>query len=516
MMRLDQAFSDSFKCFPNSLAVVEGDRTYTYSQLHDRVEKLADALSAHGVGHGDHVIYISANSAVFVELTLACSRIGAVCEIHNIRLSDQALLGLIEHSGATVAVLSADAWKRLGSRLPSDSSIETAIVFGCEESLPGNVIPYKRLLAEASMPPDQDAVDDEDPVLMMFTSGTTGTPKGVLFSHRAIISRIAIDVESMRFSSGDSMLFVLPFFHTTCMSVYAALAVGGTVVIGSSSDSRSIVETTNRYGITRIGLVPYHMRSLCSYVEEHGLTAETLDLIIYGAEPASPDLIERCRDLLGCKLLQGYGMTETASTVTILTPEDHEKRQLLSTVGKPVPNTQIRIVDNAGEICQEGTVGEIQVKNPCVMSGYWKNDIATQEVLQDGWCSTQDMGYLDSDGYLTLAGRKNDLVVSGGENVFPAEVASCIESMGPFISDVTVTGVPDERWGESLAAFVVLEPGAPITEQDIQDHCTLKLGGFKKPRQVVFVDDLKRLASGKVPKERLDELIALLKESCTD
>ena len=351
---------------------------------------------------------------------------------------------------------------------------------------------------------------------MMFTSGTTGTPKGVLFSHRAIANRIAIDVESMGFSSGDSMLFVLPFFHTTCMSVFAVLSAGGTAVIGNSSDPRSIMETVTRYGITRIGLVPYHMRSLCSYVEEHGLTADTLELIIYGAEPASPDLIERCRDLLGCKLLQGYGMTEMASTVTILTPEDHEKRELLSTVGRPVPRTQVRIVNDEGLPCREGVVGEIQVKSPCAMSGYWKNAAASQEVMQDGWCSTQDMGYVDSDGYLTLSGRKNDLVVSGGENVYPSEVASCIESMGSFIADVAVTGVPDERWGESLAAFVVLEPGASVTEQDIQDYCTLQLGGFKKPRRVIFVDDLKRLVSGKVPKERLDELIALLKEDSPD
>lgn len=515
-MRLDQAFSDSFRRFPDSLAIVEGNRACTYSQLHARVEKLAGALLSNGVGHGDHVIYISANSAVFVELTLACSRIGAVCEIHNIRLSDQALLELVARSGAPVAVLSVNAWGRLGSRLSLNNLIRTIIVCDCEENLPSRVIPYERLLEEASAPPDQESTDDADPMLMMFTSGTTGAPKGVLFSHSAIVNRIAIDVESMKFSSRDSMLFVLPFFHTTCMSVFAVLSSGGVAVIGGSSNPRSIIENTNRHGITRIGLVPYHMRSLCSYVEEHGLTADTLELIIYGAEPASPDLIERCRNLLGCKLLQGYGMTETASTVTVLTPEDHEKRELLSTVGRPVPNTQIRIVDDEGMPCPEGVVGEIQVTSPCVMSGYWKNAAATQEVLQDGWCSTQDMGFLDSGGYLTLSGRKNDLVVSGGENVYPAEVASCIESMGPFIADVTVTGVPDERWGESLVAFVVPEPGASVTEQDIQDHCTLKLGGFKKPRRIVFVDDLKRLASGKVPKERLNELIALLKESCPD
>ena len=396
-MRLDQAFSDSFTRFPDSPAIIEGNRACTYSQLHARVERLAGALASRGVSSGDHVVYVSANSAVFAELTLACSRIGAVCEIHNIRLSDQTLLELIARSGASLAVLSADAWDRLGPHLPSSGSIETTVVFGHEEDLLDDAIPYEEFLEGAPAPPNQKPADDEDPVLMMFTSGTTGTPKGVLFSHRAIANRIAIDVESMGFSSGDSMLFVLPFFHTTCMSVFAVLSAGGTAVIGNSSDPRSIMETVNRYGITRIGLVPYHMRSLCSYVEEYGLTADTLELIIYGAEPASPDLIERCRDLLGCKLLQGYGMTEMASTVTILTPEDHEKRELLSTVGRPVPRTQVRIVNDEGLPCREGVVGEIQVKSPCAMSGYWKNAAASQEVMQDGWCSTQDMGYVDSD-----------------------------------------------------------------------------------------------------------------------
>ena len=263
-MRLDQAFSDSFTRFPDSPAIIEGNRACTYSQLHARVERLAGALASRGVSSGDHVVYVSANSAVFAELTLACSRIGAVCEIHNIRLSDQTLLELIARSGASLAVLSADAWDRLGPHLPSSGSIETTVVFGHEEDLLDDAIPYEEFLEGAPAPPNQKPADDEDPVLMMFTSGTTGTPKGVLFSHRAIANRIAIDVESMGFSSGDSMLFVLPFFHTTCMSVFAVLSAGGTAVIGNSSDPRSIMETVNRYGITRIGLVPYHMRSLCS------------------------------------------------------------------------------------------------------------------------------------------------------------------------------------------------------------------------------------------------------------
>ena len=361
---------------------------------------------------------------------------------------------------------------------------------------------YEGLLASAADEPlpEAVAVRPEDPVFMLYTSGTTGLPKGVVFSQEAMVNRAQADVEGMRFSRDDIMLFVLPFYHVTCVSVFAVLLVGAQMVIGQSNKAPDIVSYVNRYGVTRVGLVPYHMRTLAAYVEAEHVTVDTLKLVIYGAEPAGPALLSRCRALLECDFLQGYGMTETASSVTVLLPEHHKDPRLLETAGVPLPGVEIRIVDEEGRVCPPGTSGEVVVKTNTLMLGYWNDLDQTARVVKDGWYYTEDIGFVDEDGFLTLVDRKNNLVITGGENVYPLEVSRCIASLGACIADVAVTGVPDERWGESLVAFVVRAPGAAVTEEDIVAHCADELGHYKKPKRVVFVDDLQRKSSARCPK----------------
>ena len=221
-------------------------------------------------------------------------------------------------------------------------------------------------------------------------------------------------------------------------------------------------------------------------VETEHVTVDTLKLVIYGAEPAGPALLSRCRALLECDFLQGYGMTETASSVTVLLPEHHKDPRLLETAGVPLPGVEIRIVDEEGRVCPPGTSGEVVVKTNTLMLGYWNDLDQTARVVKDGWYYTEDIGFVDEDGFLTLVDRKNNLVITGGENVYPLEVSRCIASLGACIADVAVTGVPDERWGESLVAFVVRAPGAAVTEEDIVAHCADELGHYKKPKRVVL------------------------------
>lgn len=294
------------------------------------------------------------------------------------------------------------------------------------------------------------------------------------------------------------------------MSVFAALSVGAQMVIGLSSKPEDIAEEVKAHGVTRVGLLPYHMRQLASFAERVGVRLPTLRLIIYGAEPADVSLVERCQRLFDCDFLCGYGMTETASTVTVLSPQHHKNVRLLSTVGTPVAGAQIRVVDECDAVCPPNVSGEVLVKCDTLMIGYDGNEEATARVVEDGWYRTQDIGFLNDDGFLTLVDRKDNMVITGGENVYPSEVARCIESLSESVEDVAVMGLPDERWGESLAAFVVLAEGSTLTADCIKKHCAERLGGFKKPRHVVFVNDLGRKAAGKIPKERLAELMDLL------
>ena len=222
-----------------------------------------------------------------------------------------------------------------------------------------------------------------------------------------------------------------------------------------------------------------------------------------------PELLEHCRRLLPCGFLQGYGMTETTAAITMLLPEHHEHPRLLPTVGKAVPGMEIRIVDDEGRACAAGVPGEVLVRTDTLMLGYYRDPARTAEAVQDGWYRTGDIGFLDAEGFLTLVDRKNNLVISGGENVYPLEVSRCIKALAGVV-DAVVAGVPDKRWGESLAAFVVRAEGSRISEADIVAHCARELGGYKKPHAVRFVDDLGRSASGKGSREQLEELKGLL------
>ena len=533
-MLLADILEESARKGPDRVAVRFKGKAYTYEDVRQRVGRLTAAWVRLGVRPGDHVAVIAPNSLAFIETTFSCARLGAVCEAYNVRLAPRVIVELLKRSNAQVVVVTpemqerlAGLWKDVGRPLTLvllDDAAEGAegVVGAAGEGASGVALKgalaegvqaqhgYEGLLASAADAPlpEAVAVRPEDPVFMLYTSGTTGLPKGVVFSQEAMVNRAQADVEGMRFSRDDIMLFVLPFYHVTCVSVFAVLLVGAQMVIGQSNKAPDIVSYVNRYGVTRVGLVPYHMRTLAAYVEAEHVTVDTLKLVIYGAEPAGPALLSRCSALLECDFLQGYGMTETASSVTVLLPEHHKDPRLLETAGVPLPGVEIRIVDEEGRVCPPGTSGEVVVKTNTLMLGYWNDLDQTARVVKDGWYYTEDIGFVDEAGFLTLVDRKNNLVITGGENVYPLEVSRCIASLGACIADVAVTGVPDERWGESLVAFVVRAPGAAVTEEDIVAHCADELGHYKKPKRVVFVDDLQRKSSGKVPKEHLDELVA--------
>lgn len=502
-MSLADILDVSARANPDKVAVRFGARTYTYRGLQVRVERLAGALLGMGVARGNHVALISPNSSACIEVLFACAKIGAVCELYNTRLSAVTIGRLLARSDADVVFLS----RCVSEAMPDIASeagrpLHFVLLEGGGQY---GVTCYEALIETSKGPAFFPDVMPDEPAVMLYTSGTTGMPKGVLISHGALLDRIAIDTVCMGFSENDVTLCVLPLFHVTFVSSLATLAAGGQLVIARSAKPEEVAANIVERGVTRVGLVPFLLRCLAGYVEREGIEVKTLELVIYGGEPMDVDLLTRCQRLFACDFLQGYGMTETLGAVAMLLPEHHRDPSLLKTVGIAAPGMEVRIVDDEGTTLPAGVSGEVQVKTSTLMLGYYCEPERTDLVVRDGWYRTGDIGVLDEEGFLSLLDRKDNLVITGGENVYPAEVARCIKGMSG-VEDAVVVGVPDPYWGETLAAFVVRKVGANVSEQDVVEQCALQLGGYKKPRKVLFVEGFERSASGKVFEACLNEL----------
>ena len=521
-MNLASILIESAERLPDKTALLFGGRSYTYREFLDRVRILAGSLESLGIGRGDHVSLIADNSNAVLECVFACMWIGAVCEQYNTRLSPLVLGELLGSSPSRVALASSRCCGELESldlRRPDGAAFPLfAIDDGKRPEVPGGAPragmaigrTYSALMAGAPLEGDPVDLPPEAPCMEFFTSGTTGLPRGVLVSHGPMARRLAIDCTEMGFSQDDVVLCVLPLYHVTSMAAYVALMVGAELIISRATDGRSIARAVNAYGVTRMGIVPFLLRALVAAVQEERIALPTLALLIYGGEPIDRRLLQRCRESLDCDLIQGYGMTETLSAITLLRPLDHCSEDRLDTAGTAVSGMEVRIVDEGGRPLPVGECGEVAVRTPTLMLGYQDDPQHTAEVIRDGWYLTGDIGYLDGQGYLTLVDRKHNMIITGGENVYPSEVAKCLLAYDGVVRDAAVVGIPDDYWGEALAAFVVLQEGSTATPEELIEYCGRRLGMYKRPKRVVFVDSLRRNASGKVPAEYLRELTASL------
>ncbi len=499
-MLLADMLDESARAYPDQTALCFRDREFTYREMRRRVDALAGALAGLGVGKGGFAAAVSANSNVTVEVLFACARLGAVCERYNVRLSPRVIAQLLARSEARVAFVSAALRPALAEALVGiGRTLMIVDVDGGAGAECGGVPRYEELLASADPVPSTGDVDDGDPAMLLYTSGTTGLPRGVLLSHGALLRRTAIDIEGMRFSHDDILLCELPLFHVTFVSTLATLALGARLVIADSHKPADIAADIVRTGATRTALVPCLMRGLADYVAREGIELDTLELVTYGGEPVEPELLEHCRRLLPCGFLQGYGMTETTAAITMLLPEHHEHPRLLPTVGKAVPGMEIRIVDGEGRVCRLARAGSGRERT----RSCWAimNDLdQTARVVKDGWYRTGDIGFPWTQ---TASARWWTVEQPGhnrGENVYPLEVSRCIKALAAC----------RRRGGNGSARQAVgrIAGGVrgPRSEQRASPRliswrtARTRLGGYK-PHAVVFVDDLR--VSGKVSREQL-------------
>ena len=500
---------------PNRPAVIFDGIEFTYEELAHRVNRLANALSAMGVTAGDRVATMQVNTNQSVEIYFAAAQLDAVYVPVNFRARSEEL--------KTMLSIAQPSCLMIGERyLPLVEDLPEGILLG-----PGQVIvmdgqpsdgrpAYEALLSEAD--PEQmhfpEAADD-DTTVVMFTAGTTGIPKGVMLTHDSFASFILSTVDPADPDVEETNLITVPFYHIAGLQAALAAVYGGrTLLVMRQFEAEEWMEQVQRFGANRAMLVPTMLKQLIEHHRFDDFDLSSLNVITYGAAPMPLGVIRRAIEKFpGVRFINAFGQTETASTITMLPPEDHVlegspqeieiKLRRLTSIGRPLEDVEVEIVDEQGQPVALGETGEIVARGARMMAGYWRQESATRDALRSGWVYTGDLGYKDDDDYIYLAGRARDFIKRGGEMISPEEVEQVLQSH-PEVDEAAVIGVSDPDWGEEVRAVVVSRSGA-VTEDEIIGHCREKLAGFKRPRSVVFVDELPRNVMGKVLKRDLRE-----------
>jgi len=499
------------RLYGNGTALIDGDRSVTYEQLSLRVGGLGAALTELGVPPGGRVGVLALNSLAHAECWLGVPAFGRVLVDLNVRLTVEELAFMLEDS-ATEVLLVDDQRLEIGcALLESCSSLRVLVHEGPVPSRDG-ALAYEELIARpaASVP----GMGEHDLATISYTGGTTGRPKGVMLSHGNLLANARHNLVATGHRHEDRFLHIPPMFHVAGTSnIFAATWVGATQVILPRFDARAVAETIERERITHAVLVPTMLAMLLDDLEQQPADLSSLRNVQYAASPISPELQRRVLESFSCELAQFYGMTETAPTVSHCTPEDHRRgaageepyRTRLRSMGAPVPGVQVQIRGLDDTELGSGEVGEIWVRGPNVMLGYWKRPQATEAALVDGWYRSGDAAYADQDGYLYMVDRLKDMIISGGENVYSVEVESTLVEH-PCVREAAVFGVPDARWGEAVHAVAVVAPGEDLASEDLIAHCRRHIAGYKVPRSIELrTTPLPKSGAGKILKRELRE-----------
>ncbi len=485
--------------YPDNEAVVFEDTRLTYRELNQRVNRLANALLRMGLRQEESLAILAENTHKYLEVYFAAAKLGLRITPLNFRLSDTELFHIVNDSGA-VCVFIGDGYEEKAAAMSKDLG-QVRIWIALEKGS-GNLIDYETLLQETTDKEPGIRVDEDQLAVLMYTGGTTGQPKGVMLSHRNIMTGVISANLTFRLASLDCTCFVLPFFHVAFWPAFCLLLAGGKVAINRKPDINEILRIIQDERCTHMNAVPTLYGWLLQFGDIQDFDLSTLRLLSYAGSPFPPEILKQCLEKFGPIFVQGYGATETAGgAISSLNEADHvvsgPRAKLLQSAGKASLCAEIRIVDEGRKELPPNTIGEITVLGKHVMTGYWKNPELTEKAIHGGWYHTGDMGYMNSDGYLFLVDRKSDMIVSGGENIYPNEVENILYEH-PAVLECAVVSAPDEKWGERVQAVVVLKPGLQATGDDLIAHCKKQLSGYKCPKNVEFWDGIPKTAVGKI------------------
>jgi len=489
---------------PHKVALQMDGRTTTYRSLDAASNRVANALIADGIRPGDRVAFLGKNSDIYFEIMLGCAKAGAVLTPVNWRLAQPEIVHVLTDCAA-VKLFVNEAFAAAAERTIAEHRLAITLHVIASD---GGLSDYPAWRDRAPSSDPMIDINEDDVLLQLYTSGTTGRPKGAMLRHRGLVGRYHLQAtygaDWYRVEHNDICLVAMPIFHIGGSGWgLIALFNGATGVIVPEFDPRAVVTLIATYHISKMFIVPSALHIILND-SAGGADFGSLRTIFYGSSPIHPQLVERAVRHFGCPFVQMYGLTESSGTIVALAPEDHGGERALA-AGKPLPGVEIMICGGDGTQLPPGETGEIVTRSIGNMAGYWRNDVANREVfLPDGWMRTGDAGYVDVDGYLFIRDRVKDLIVSGGENVYPAEVEQVIAAH-PEICEVAVIGVPSSKWGEEVRAIAVLEPGSSLDAPALIRWVRERLAGYKTPKQIDFIAALPRNAAGKVLRRTLRE-----------
>lgn len=486
---------------PDTTAQIFDGRETSYAEFDRNTNRIANALRAHGLGRQARIGFLAKNSDFYFELLFGACKANNVVVGVNWRLAQPEVEFILNDARCELLFVGAEYYA-MAEKLRASCPTLKAVIAMDDGHLDWPAFPQWRDAADDTDPEFESTADDD--VIQLYTSGTTGHPKGVQLTNAnfTALFEVAQQARWGVFEAGKMALTCMPVFHIAGanMGIFS-LAQGATNVVMKEVDPDAILEYIPRYKISYSLFVPAVILVLTQHPETKNTDFASLEKLFYGASPIAEDLLKLAGEIFGCDFYGLYGLTETSGAGTCLPPEAHTPDRLRS-CGRPYPGIDIEIRDGDGKVVAPGQVGEIVIRHGVIMKGYWNRPDATAEAIVDEWFYTGDAGYFDEEGYLYIHDRVKDMIVSGGENVYPAEVENALFGHDD-IADVAVIGVPDETWGEAVKAVVVVAPDKTLSAEDVIAFARTRIAGFKVPKSIDFIEALPRNPSGKILRREL-------------
>jgi len=505
MMTLGDTPKRYARLLPNKEALVFEDRRLTWRAFNDRINRLANWLLEMGCKKGDTVSALAQNCNQYYELYYAAFKTGMVNAPINYRLGPPEMLYLINFSESRILFVGAEYFEYVEKNRDKFEHVKTLVSFdgpqlGMEE--------YEAILEKSSSKEPGIDIDEDDVAVISYTGGTTGLPKGPLLTHRNFLTVMRTILIYGDMSENDITLQVLPPFHLTIWQTLIAHYIGAKSVLNKKLDLNHVMGLFSKEKITHINLVPVLLNWIVNDPNFDKFDFSSLRYITYGGSPIPTAVLEKCLEKLTPRFSQGFGLTESTLLATVLGYEYHTisddplAKKRLKSVGREVVHNEVRVVDDDGKELPPGEIGEIIIRGPNVMKGYWKDPAQTADRIRNGWLYSNDMGYFDEDRFLYIVDRKQFMIITGGENVYPKEVEDILYQH-PAVGEAAVVSAPDDKWGETVVAVIVPKSGAKIGEEEVIGFCKERLAGYKCPRIVKFVESLPKTPIMKIDAKKV-------------
>lgn len=509
--------SQTVESHRDKLALICGEERYSYAQLKERVDRLACGLESMGIHKNDKIVIIHKNCHRFLEAYFAAAKIGAILVLVNYRLETQDFVYILNDSQAKVLIAQPSLISSLSEKKNDLPLLRNIILTELEKDrLWEEHLDYESLLEDYNLGEDHtNLIEDSDMSHIYYTSGTTGRPKGVVLTHKNNLAHADGTIEELKLKASDRWLHVSPMFHLAdAWAVWSITKVAGTHVMVPSFEPKSVLETIEQHKITLSNFIPTMLNILVNFPEVQSYDFSSLRLILSGGAPIAKEVVRNVLKIFGCSYIQTYGLTETSPFLTMSILRDdrknlpfEERLKYMVTTGRPFYNVQLKVVKEDGTevFPDEEDVGEIIVKSDTVTPGYWNLPEETSKRILNGWLYTRDLAVVNPEGYVTIVDRKDDMIITGGENVYSIEVEDVLYSH-PSILEAAVIGLPDPTWGEKVTAVVVVKEEKELNEEHVITFCRDKLARFKTPKKVIFTDLLPKTGSAKINKYKMREM----------